>query len=301
MTRSRYARGEPRAHRAPAFTLIELLVVIAIIALLVGILLPAVAEARKLARRTICEANLQQHGVALQSYSSDFQDRVAGFNWRNGVQYPAPYPGWQQLPIAGDDIQAAAYQAVAIIRRRADREDFPIITGWIPHILYTHLVMNDYLQQRLPERMVTCPEDRVRLRWAENPLTVYPTLLVPAEREPLGGINERWPYSSSYQAVPASFSPDQRLGNRMTVTQIMNGAHNLYQGLTAADGPLGDRRLADTSYPSNKVYLYEGFSRHMGRKHLFYTYREARCELLFFDGSVRARRTNDANLGFQPN
>ncbi|MGC8541785.1 MAG: type II secretion system protein, partial [Phycisphaerae bacterium] len=72
------------------FTLIELLVVISIIALLIAMLLPALAEAKRDAQTVVCAANLHSIGEAMEEYATQWQDAIVGspatsgsFFWSN--------------------------------------------------------------------------------------------------------------------------------------------------------------------------------------------------------------------------
>jgi len=299
---SRMTRRAVRQSRN-GFTLIELLVVIAIIALLISILLPSLAGARKTARTNKCLSNMNQFGKAMSTYSGSFKFFMSGFSWNANRVY-SRYPDLGAQPA---DLYAHMNQAVDIVRRMmgadaATYPPFPGTTGRMVDRNYGHLPAIDggFFSEKLPEPVVACPEDKSTLIWQQNYLTPLEGLADTGDPDvpsPVG-YKKLAPFYSTYQFVPNTWAPERQPFPISQATGAQ-GNHLLYQHWGAST-KVGTRNLADVQYPSQKVWIFDLYSRHFSKRTFWHAHEQAIQPLLMFDTSVAIRKTRESNVGWDP-
>jgi len=109
----------PHTHimrRSYGFTLIELLVVIAIIALLMGILMPALQRVKEQAKQSVCASNLRQIGLAANMFMQDNDNQLPRGCSDNSAEYPKKVWFLLFMPYLGQNVEDGDYRNVKIFR-----------------------------------------------------------------------------------------------------------------------------------------------------------------------------------------
>ncbi len=262
----------PNRHltRQPAragLVLAELLVVLLVVAVALAVLTVAATRSRSNAQLTGSLGNLKQLSAWTFQYTQDAQDLLPGFS-AAGSRFTT-------------DLIAQARQANDIIRRRGNPIFVPQTANWVPHLANIHLVLADYANLSLTDRVLASPGDSFVTDLLDRE-AVRPDL--------------RHPYLSSYEFPPCFYYA----GRTRDGGQLSNSGNSQYWEYnpgTSSLAALRQQPISAMSSPANKALIIEQYQWYFGLRRPFYMFREARVPIATGDGAVALRASADAAVG----
>jgi prepilin-type N-terminal cleavage/methylation domain-containing protein len=219
-----YSSSRPRS----AFTLIELLVVIAIIAVLIGLLMPAVQKVRAAAARIHCANNLHQLGLALHNYHDTNQ------RFPTSIRPPGPTP----LPRISWTIAALPFFEQDNVQRQYD-----LTTNWDSP---TNLPLTSQ-----PIRLLQCPAAPNSTRLDGDPQTNVWDLIACTDYAASEGVAA---WATNVNPTGALQPGILQANQQVRIADVKDGLSNTILILESAGRPqIWQRNLAVGSAPSQKV------------------------------------------------
>ncbi len=292
--------------RGRGFAIVELGTVLTLGLIVFGVLATSMAGSRGMARSSVCKQNLRLQAEASAAYAADNQGLIATYSWRGWEVYDDPSPALRG-PFSSDS-RAIMAQNTALLRRLTGRglgQPDRILLNWLtlPIKRYNHLILLDYLGLPAPQLFAACPEDRNLMLSKADPFDES----LWAEQGNYNNysgfsafhVRMRYPYSSSYQMVPYAWFADGTYDSGEPFVSPITWNSHVYRTPSAVQTN-GRRNLSEVVFPGKKVFLFEHNDFHHDPGNPFYAYEQARSMQLFFDGSVRAMRSSDAQPGWDP-